>query len=155
MDPEPYDDTWPPTGLYYRVQVGGETSGPDAGFREVTGLSLSITTEEVTEGGENRFRHKLPTPAKSENLVLKRGLLVKSAPLHTWCADTLGGGMAEPIKPQAVQVVLLNDQGTPLRTWKIVNAWPVKWEVNGFNAQEAAVLVESIELAYQYFEVSR
>jgi phage tail-like protein len=52
-----------------------------------------------------------------------------------------------------VQVSLLNEQHQPLKTWKIVNAWPKKWTVSDFNAQENSLVVETLELSYSYYTI--
>ena len=36
-------------------------------------LLIELGTEELVEGGENRFAHQLPTGLRHGNLVLKRG----------------------------------------------------------------------------------
>jgi phage tail-like protein len=51
-------------------------------------------------------------------------------------------------------VTLLNEKNTPLQTYNIVNAWPKKWSVSDFNAQESKIVVETMELSYQYFKVA-
>jgi phage tail-like protein len=45
-------------------------------------------------------------------------------------------------------------QGTePLMTWNVVNAWPKKWSVSDFNAEQSSITVESLELNYSYFNL--
>lgn len=146
--------TYPALGFYYRVQFANASSGPDVAFKEVSGLSVSMQTEDVAEGGENRFTHRLPTRAKFENLVLKRGLCATKSPLYKWVGASLGGGLASPLQLKSLMVVLMNDKGQPLRKWNCVNAWPVKWDVSGFNSVDAQVLIESMEISYQYFELT-
>lgn len=151
--PTPAKTLYPAVGVYYRVQFAGDTNGPDAAFREVTGLSVALQTEEIVEGGENRFRHRVPTAAKFDNLVMKRGLCGGKSPLYQWLATGIGGGLASALELRALLVVLMNDKGQPLRTWNLVNAWPVKWELSGLNAMDAQVVIESLEVCYQYFEL--
>ena len=57
------------------------------------------------------------------------------------------------IKPATVLVSLLNEQHTPLITYKCVNAYPQKWSVSDFNAEESQLVVENLELIYQYFTI--
>jgi phage tail-like protein len=49
-------------------------------------------------------------------------------------------------------VTLLDEAGQPVAIWNVVQAYPVKWSTSDFRASENAVVVETIELAYQYFE---
>lgn len=44
-----------------------------------------------------------------------------------------------------------NDE--PLMSWKVINAWPKKWSVSEFNAEQNSLAIESMELNYSYFEI--
>jgi len=37
--------------------------------------------------------------------------------------------------------------------WEVIDAWPKKWSVSDFNAQENSIVVETIDLSYKYFKV--
>ncbi|WP_289028549.1 phage tail protein, partial [uncultured Algoriphagus sp.] len=52
---------------------------------------------------------------------------------------------------QDITVILLNDQHLPLQAWNFINAWPIKWNIEGLNAMENTLMIESIEFAYQYY----
>lgn len=54
----------PPVCFHFRVDVLGMTNVDDVRFTEVGGLSVEMGSEEVPEGGENRFVQKYPTRAK-------------------------------------------------------------------------------------------
>jgi phage tail-like protein len=111
-------------------------------------LNAELGIEEVKSGGENRFSHRLPTRARYSNLVLKRGMLIDSA-LIKWFNDEVE---SFNFSPATVIVKLLDKDHQPLQTWSFIKAWPVKWSVSEFKAAENAVVVETIELAYQYFK---
>ncbi|MGB1450867.1 MAG: phage tail protein, partial [Marinirhabdus sp.] len=53
--------------------------------------------------------------------------------------------------PTDLTVKLLNEAHEPLITWNVVHAYPVKWDVGDFNAEENKLVIETIELAYNYF----
>lgn len=123
-------------------------------FQEVTGLSFEIETEELREGGENRFSYKLPKRARYPNLVLKRGMLTGTA-LLKWFKSAMSTYFTVVVydfKPADMLVTLLDEAGQPVAIWNVVQAYPVKWSTSDFRASENAVVVETIELAYQYFE---
>ena len=42
---------------------------------EVGGLSVEVEAEEYAEGGENRFKHRMPGPVAYSNLTMKQGML--------------------------------------------------------------------------------
>lgn len=50
----------PFSSFYFRLSFLGAASKLDVAFQEVSGLSVQIDTEEVTCGGENRFKYRLP-----------------------------------------------------------------------------------------------
>ncbi len=73
---------YPPVGFYFKVEVLDVAPNDlDVRFSEVGGLSVELVTEEMPEGGENRFVQRYPVRAKYADLVLKRGLLKDSAVL--------------------------------------------------------------------------
>lgn len=140
---------YPPVGFHFRVEftLDGLQDG-DVRFQEVAGLSAELGVEEVVEGGENRFSHRLPTRAKYTNLILKRGLLTDSR-LIDWCVNAIENFDFEPT---TVNVTLLNENHEPVaESYSFVRAWPVKWAVSDFKAQENGIVVETLELAYNYF----
>ena len=50
----------------------------------------------------------------------------------------------------AMSVALLDSKGQPARSWGFVNAWPVSWQVEAFNASKNEVAIEKLEFSYQY-----
>lgn len=120
----------------------------DMGFQSVTGLEVSINTETQAEGGENRFAHALPGRQTFSNLTLKRGLKPLPSPLTNWCLDAL---LNFNVMPANLLVNLLGPEHVPLRTWSVVGAYPVKWSVSEFNAEQNQLAVETLELKYRYF----
>lgn len=147
----------PPCGFHFKVEfIGVDGMGTDTEqrFQEVSGLSFEIETEELREGGENRFVYKLPKRAKYPNLILKRGLL-KGTALLDWLKSAMSTYFTVPVydfKPADILVTLLDESDEPAAVWNIVQAYPVKWAASEFNATSNTVVVETIELAYQYFE---
>jgi len=138
---------YPPLGFHFRVEfanIKGEFE-----FQSVSGLNVELETEQIAEGGENRFKHRLPVRTKFTNIILKRGLKVNSD-LIKWCRDAV---LDFNITPTDMTIILLNEEHEPLQTWNVVHAWPVKWEVTDLNAEESKITVESIELAYNFFNI--
>jgi phage tail-like protein len=139
---------YPPVGFHFKVEFPGVgTDDADSRFQEVSGLTAEITTEELVVGGENRFTYRLPVRAKYSNLVLKRGML-KDSGLVGWFRNAVE---AFQFKPVDVNVYLLNEKHEVSASWVFIQAYPVKWVVSDFKASENALVIESIELAYQYF----
>lgn len=137
---------YPPIGFFFKVKIDGI---PEIEFQEVTGISMTLETVALNEGGQNRFVHQLPVRTTSEKLVLKRGLKVNSE-LANWCKKALEDFS---FSPRDIEISLLDftAQDTILVTWQIVRAYPVKWSVSGFNASNNELAIETIELQYQHF----
>jgi len=138
----------------FAFRVGFSRSGSSASpvltsFQEVSGLEHNLETEDVVDGGENRFVLQLPKPARARRLQLKRGLVDRGSPFVRWCKDCLEPGLSIPLVLQDVQVQLMDAELNPLMVWTCNRAYPVRWTINGFESQRNEVAIEEIELAYQ------
>lgn len=148
---------YPPAGFHFKVEfvgVSGADSDTEQRFQEVSGLTVEIETEELREGGENRFVYKFPKRAKYPNLILKRGLL-KGTALLAWFKSAQNTFFTVPIydfKPADIMITLLDEADQPFAIWNVVQAYPLKWSTSDFKSTDNSVVVETIELAYQYFE---
>jgi phage tail-like protein len=140
---------YPPVGFHFKVDFVGIGNDNDSRFQTVSGLNVEYDTEAYKEGGENRFEHKLPLRSKYPDLSLKRGMLTDSKVI-SWVLDALQN---RTFKPVQINVMLLNEEHQPLKTWNIFNAWPKKWAVSDFNAQENSVVIETLDISYNYFTV--
>jgi phage tail-like protein len=140
-------DYYPPVGFHFKVEFQGIGTDDDTRFQEVVGLQAEIGVEELAVGGENRFSYRLPTRSKYNNLVLRRGLL-RSSGLKTWISDAIESFIFKPVD---VNIHLLNENHEVSASWIIMQAYPVKWSISDLKALENAVVIESIELAFQYF----
>lgn len=142
-------DYYPPWGFYYKVEFNVSEGGNDVRFQTVSGLSVEYDMEEYKEGGENRFTHKLPVRTKYADLLLKRGM-VTGPGLIEWLMRAFRDRIFQPTD---VSVILMNEQGQPLRTWNLAHAIPKKWLVSDLNANENAIVIETMELSYRYFTI--
>ncbi len=141
---------YPPVGFHFKVDfIGIDVTQNDHQFQSVSGLSVDMDTEEITEGGENRFKHTIPVRTKYQNLILKRGLLQDSGVIQ-WCRKALENFEITPID---LVVKLLNESHDPLISWNVVHAWPKKWSVSDFNAEQNSLVIETLEVQYQYFNI--
>ncbi|HJW29683.1 MAG TPA: phage tail protein, partial [Saprospiraceae bacterium] len=132
----------------------GMESKQEQRFQEVNGLSFEIETEELREGGENRFVYKLPKRAKYPNLILKRGMLQGTA-LLKWFKDAMSTYFTVAVydfSPVNITITLMDEADQPVAIWNVVQAYPLKWTTSDFKANDNAIVVETLEFAYQYFE---
>lgn len=142
-------DYYPPWGFYYKVEFSISKDKNDVRFQAASGLSVEYDMEEFKEGGENRFTHKLPVRTKYADLVLKRGMLTDSKVIDWF----LAAFRDRTFVPTDINVILMNEKSEPLRTWKIAHAIPQKWLVSDLNANDNAVVIETMELSYRYFTI--
>ena len=141
----------PPPAFCFAVAIGASLA--DSSFREVSGLKAEWKSDEVEEGGQNRFVHRLPTRTRYTNVVLKRGIVRMTSPLAYWLSDCFRGDfLGSPVDAQTVNVLLLDPRRRPLVQWSLEGAWPVSWEHSGLDSMQSELAVETIELAYRWFE---
>lgn len=134
-------------GFHFSVHFGFDQGDADIRFQSVSGLNVEYTTETVIEGGENRFEHVLPVRTQYTDLVLKRALAPNSA-LTKWCIQAFRDRIFEPAD---ITIHLRSPDGEPLVSWQVDWAWPKKWSQSDFNAEENALVIETLELGYRTF----
>lgn len=141
-------DYYPPVNFHFRVTGLGE--GIDVAFRDVTGLSVQMQTENLKEGGRNNFEHTIHNRVKFGDITLKRGAMTSEAgsELMGWLKNTFENFEFEP---KNLTIQLLNEGGTPLIQWRVVHALPKSWKFSDLNAERGEVLIESIELSIDHF----
>ena len=116
----------PPFVGKFTFEIDGLTIGA---FTEVSGLSVQVDVEELAEGGQNGYTHKLLGRMKWPNLVFKRGLTDTDA-LFEWLMSCSGEGLTKGenrITPRDAKVSVLTAKGREIRVWTISGARPVKW----------------------------
>jgi phage tail-like protein len=143
-------EMYPLPAFYFKVVVAGLSANSDTSFQEIRGIGSEMETEEVPEGGENRFVHRLPKAVKHPQLELKRGITASNSQLSNWCRSVLESGWGQPIKPAQVTVFLLDENASPARAWTFADAFPVKWEVDEFKSTKNEVAIETMVLSYTY-----
>lgn len=143
------EEYYPPWGFYYKVEFGISNNIADVRFQSVSGLSVEYEYENFREGGENRFEHKLPVRTRYADLVLKRGMFVGSEVIN-WFTRAFRD---RDFQPADINIILMNESGEPLRTWKVTQAIPKKWLISDLNSAENALVIETMELTYRYFTV--
>ncbi len=61
--------------------------------------------------------------------------------------------LTKAISPQDVTVKLLNNKGQASKVWLFHQAYPVKYSISDLKSQENAIVMESVELAYTFFNI--
>jgi phage tail-like protein len=113
----------------------------DIRFQKVTGLSTTLETEPLREGGQNLYQHKLPLGVRFDNLVLERGMVVGS-PLNLEFNTTLS---LFRFSTSNVLVTLLGENKLPLAAWLFMKAYPVKWSTSDLDAAQPGLVIDRME----------
>ena len=54
--------------------------------------------------------------------------------------------------PSNVLVILLNENSSPISGWFFLRAYPIKWALSDLDANQNAVAITTMELAYARFQ---
>jgi len=129
-------------GSRFYVEIGGVTQ---AVFTEVSGLTVEMAVEDVEEGGNNDFVHRLPGRCKVGNLTLKRGL-TNSGEFLKWNLEVAA---KKNFSRKNITVIIYNPDGTEWTRWSFRNAYPVKWSGPQIKSDDTSCAIESLELAHE------
>jgi len=129
----------------YRVDINGESIS----FSEVSGLELSFETHTYKESfaaggkvGPNIMY--MPGQIQPVNISMKKGLVKgKSIPIfYDWINST----QLNQIDKRDIVVHLLDETGSTMVSWKVIDAFPTKLTAPSFDASSNDVAIESMDL---------
>lgn len=129
----------PPLNMHFVVEFNNKAFSEDRNFQSVQGLQARISENENKQGVYTQF----------ENIILRRAYEPDSG-LVKWCMDAINNHKKQPVN---LLIKLLNTEHEMLSGWNIENAVPIAWGVEELHAQETKILIETIELAYERFQV--
>jgi phage tail-like protein len=135
----------PLTSHSFLVEIDGVAS---AFFKEATRFGFESEVIEFRELGNPLSSHKLPGRVTFSNVTLKRGLTT-SLDLWNWRQAVVDGN----VQRHDVTITLLDGTGKPLRSLRLREAWPMKWEMSELDASKNDVVIESITLCHEGFEI--
>lgn len=144
----------PPLAFRFGVifLIGGVVPNPiDTMFQKVSGLTQTISTTSVNEGGQNFYTQQLPVKVQHDNIVLERGLFVGSPLVVEFNAAM----SLFKFSASNVLISLLDATYIPAASWLLFKAYPVKWSVSDLDATANSVVIETMELTYQRLQVIR
>ena len=134
-----------------------EVDGVQIGlFATVRGLEMTSTTEDVVEGGQNGFVHKLPGRFTWPNVTFSRGVTQADA-LFDWAQKTSGEGFSaggNKLVRNTGAITAMSGDGKRLRSWTMDAVFPVRWKGPDFDVTSTSPLVEELEVAHHGFRAS-
>jgi phage tail-like protein len=148
------DRTTPYGAFNFLVNLNGPVGEdqPLGGFSDVSGLTTEITMAEYRNGNEkpNHVR-KVPGIHKVGDVTLKRGI-VNSADLWAWISQTRTQGV---LAKRTVVIKLRDEAGTPVQTWTLSGAAPMKYTGPTLAAKGGGdVAMEELVLSSEALEVT-
>jgi phage tail-like protein len=137
----------PYSNFNFLVDLGtGDTQSIRAGFQEVSGLNIEVTTAEYRNGNEktNHVR-KINGMYKVGDVTLKRGL-IGALDLYEWIRATREGDQSVR---RSVTIHLQDEAHSgPVMSWRLVNARPMRYTAPTFNAKGGTdVAIEELVLS--------
>lgn len=148
MAGEVQDNVWPLPKFYFSVQLGDDTT---VSFQEVDGLDSETQIIEYRHGNSPVFYPiKMPGLGKVSNVTMRKGIFVNDSKFWDWYNEIKMNTIAR----RTVIISLLDETGTPKRTWTLNNAWPTKITGTDLKSEGNEVAIESIEVAYETLTVA-
>jgi phage tail-like protein len=136
----------------FLVDLGnGNTSGPQAGFQEISGIGMEVTVSEYRPGNhkENSVM-KITGMNKSTDVTMKRGV-IGSLDLYQWL-NQIRNGDQSALRTVTIQL-MSEDHTTVVQTWKLNRARIIKHTSGPLNAKGTDVALEELVVAYERLEM--
>ncbi len=126
-----------------------------AGFQKASELSVEAACVQYSEGG-SLIPNKSPGRLTFSDVTLERGA-TRDRDLFDWFQDVAimssGLGLVDPYYKRNLDIVQQDRDGTTLRRWSLSRAWPTKFVAGEWDNESDEVVIESVTLTYDFFEL--
>jgi len=126
-----------------------------AGFQKCSELSVEVANVQYFEGG-SLIPNKSPGRLSFADVTLERGA-TQDRDLFDWFQDVAitssGLGLNGVGYKRNLDIVQQDRDGTTLRRWSLSGAWPVKFVAGDWDNESDENVIESVTLAYDFFEL--
>lgn len=124
-----------------------------AGFKDCSELSFEVAKIEQWEGGA-LIPNKSPGRITVPDVTLSRGATA-DMDLYNWMQQIVASEamVTEPNEYRTIDVVQMDRTGAEQRRWTLVNAWPIKFTGGAWDNTSDENTMESVTLAYDYFQI--
>jgi phage tail-like protein len=121
-------------------------------IQQVEGLKMEQDVIELKENSNEGkyFLRKLPGRPKGGELTLTRGLTADQS-FENWVKASRFGQMPQARKGGTI--IVFDFIGTPLKRYKLENAWPKSLEIGSLKAGDTSVLTEKLVVTYDHMDV--
>jgi phage tail-like protein len=119
---------------------------------EISGLKMEQDVIELKENGADGkyVIRKLPGRWKAPEITLTRGLSADNS-FDKWIKDSQFGKMGDVRKGGAI--IVYDYEGSPVKRYKLTNAWPKSLEIGALKAGDTSVLTEKLVVTCERLEV--
>ncbi|MTB52941.1 phage tail protein [Lewinella sp. W8] len=143
MAGEAQEAPWPVPKFHFKATIG---SKGEIAFQEISGLDTEYDVIEYRAGNSIDFSTvKMPGLRKGSDVTLKKGMFKSDSALFTYFSEVKMNTIAR----ETVTIQLLDEEHSPMFTWTLKNAFPMKVSGTDMNAQNSEVAVEEIVLAHE------
>ncbi len=123
------------------------------GFSKCSALEMETAVIEHYEGG-TLIANKSAGRLKFPDITLERGA-TRNLDMFIWAGNVANApaniGLTEVAYKRHLDIVQLDRDGTPLKRWTLVNAWPHKFTAGAWDNNADSNVIESLVLAYDFF----
>lgn len=128
----------------YHFQV--EWGGQRIGCMEVSGLNITVDVIESNDGSSPVYSNsKMPGRLHYANIVLKRAIVKGDNDFFNWI-NTI---QLNTVERRDITISLLDENHSPIVTWRAKNAFPVKLTGPVLNSNDSNVATEELEIAHE------
>ena len=127
-----------PRSFHHKAKFVAEVDGlGSASFAKASELSMEIANVQHWEGGR-RIAYKAPD-------------------LYDWAVEVVnvaaGIGFIDELYKRNIDLVQQDLDGRTLRRWSVFRAWPVKFVAGEWDNDSDEVVIESVTLTYDFFQL--
>jgi phage tail-like protein len=136
------------------------------GFSSISGLNITTQSIQYREGGYNTTVHQVPGMTTFSPITLQRGVLYGNDQAQAWMrglfAAVAGDGLSVAAKSFRVNMKIYvmdhpnagaTNANTPKMGFDIRNAWITQLNYTDLNANDGAILYESMALVHEGLSV--
>ena len=136
------DNNYPLPGFHFSVDLGGVIMN----CSEVSGLDMELEEISYRDGAEQTFgTQKMSGLRKGSDVEIKKGIFADDKDYYEWFNEV---AMNTPVRKD-VTISLLDEEHTPVMTWKLINAWPKKISGPSLKSDGNEVAIESMTIVHE------
>lgn len=125
--------------------TGTEVTLCSGAFAECTGLEATMEPKVIKVGGRNYGPAQRAGQVTFATVILKRGMTT-TRDLWKWFQLVAGGAYAYRL---SAEIAMQNPNGSPVLTWGLARAMPVKFKAADLNARGTEIGIEELHLAHE------